>query len=83
MLTKSKTQVKPAARFALRDRVRIVQDGSSRDEYAGQTGTVSGVNHWATGWVYETRLDTPVYGRAFCVMTERELVALTAEDGAK
>ena len=82
MISQTTRHVKPDARFSLRDRVRIVQDGSSRDEYAGQTGTVSGVNHWATGWVYETRLDTPVYGRAFCVMTERELVALTAEDGA-
>ncbi len=63
--------------FDIHDRVRIVQTGI-RDEYAGQTGEVSGVVYWPTGWTYEIRLDTPVYGRGFVRMTERELMAETA-----
>ncbi len=63
-------------KFEIHDRVRIVQTGI-RDEYAVQTGEISGMNYWTAGWVYKIRLDTPVYMSPFCLMTERELVAET------
>jgi len=66
-----------APRFALGDRVLIVQQGI-QDEYHGQTGNVSGVTFWERGgWHYAVKLDTPVWSRLSCLMTERELVAET------
>ena len=61
------------ARFAIGDRVRVVQT-EYRDEYAGKCGTILSATQAASGrWHYTMRLDAPVYTRSYCVMVEGEL----------